>query len=101
MGRRDKMNIGDRIKNLRLKKGITVNKLANLAGVSQSYLRDIELGKKQPTVEYLSYICTALDITLEAFFANEDNNLTNEIKNLNERQKNALFEMIKSFKDAK
>ena len=95
------MNVGKRIKDLRLKKGITVNKLSNLAGVSQSYLRDIELGKKQPTIEYLSYICTALDITLEAFFAKEDNSLASEIKNLNERQRTALFEMIKSFKDAK
>lgn len=95
------MNVGERIKDLRLKKGITVNKLANLAGVSQSYLRDIELGKKQPTIEYLAYICSALDITLEAFFADRDDSLTGEIKNLNDRQKNAIFEMIKSFKDAR
>lgn len=41
-------NFGARIKELREKAGYTVNKLANLAGISQSYLRDIELGNKNP-----------------------------------------------------
>ena len=44
------MNVGERIKELREKRGLTVNKLANLAGISQSYLRDVELGNKNPTV---------------------------------------------------
>ena len=49
------MNVGERIKELREKRGLTVNKLANLAGISQSYLRDVELGNKNPTVETLSF----------------------------------------------
>ena len=60
-------DVGNRIKELRLRKGITVNALANLAGVSQSYVRDIELGNKKPTVEYLEYICDALNISLACF----------------------------------
>ena len=40
------MDVGKRITFFREKKGITVNKLANLSGISQSFLRDIELGKK-------------------------------------------------------
>lgn len=36
------MNIGERIAYFRSSKGLTVNKLANLSGISQSYLRDIE-----------------------------------------------------------
>ena len=69
------MKTGERIKYLRQKKGITVNKLANIAGISQSYLRDIELGVKTPTVEYLSYICDALEITLSSFFDTEQTTL--------------------------
>ena len=49
------MDVGSRIKYFRCKKNISVNKLANLAGVSQSYLRDVELGNKQPTIESVSY----------------------------------------------
>lgn len=70
------MELGEKIKSLRQERGYTVNKLANMAGISQSYLRDIELGNKQPTVEYLSYICGALKISLEEFFSE---NSTDEI----------------------
>ena len=62
------MNIGKRIAFFRNKKHYTVNKLATLAGISQSYLRDVELGKKNPTVEVLSYVCDALNISLRDFF---------------------------------
>lgn len=93
------MDIGQRIRFFREAKKITVNKLANMAGVSQSYLRDLELGNKQPTVEYLSYICEALGITLERFFS--ENEYNDEIKlllsELNNDQKIAVINMIKSF----
>ena len=69
------MNVGERIKYFREQKSITVNKLANLAGVSQSYLREIELGKKQPTIEYLEYICWALDISLKEFFSDDSSSI--------------------------
>ena len=48
------MNVASRITYLREKRGLTTNKLANLAGVSQSHLREIELGMRNPTVETLS-----------------------------------------------
>ena len=62
------MNVGLRIKELREQKGYSVNKLANMAGVSQSYLRDIEQGNKNPTVSFLSLLCEQLGITLKDFF---------------------------------
>ncbi len=65
------MDVGNRIVQLRTSKGITTNKLANLAGISQSYLREIELGRKNPTIEILSYICYGLQTTLHNFFAEE------------------------------
>lgn len=62
------MDVGTLIKQYRLERNYSVNKLANLAGISQSYLRDIELGKKNPTVETLSFVCEALHISLAEFF---------------------------------
>ena len=67
------MDVGKRIVELRERKNISTNKLANLAGVSQSYLRDLEMGQKNPTVEILSYICFALDISMQDFFAEPKN----------------------------
>lgn len=96
------MDVGNRIKELRERKNITVNKLATLSGISQSYLRDIELGNKNPTVDYLEYICFGLGISLREFFdvnnkENEDFLLT--INNLTDKQKSLLKELIKSFQE--
>jgi len=62
------MTVAQRIIELREKRGLTTNRLANLAGVSQSHLREIEMGERNPTVETLSYFCEALGVSLEEFF---------------------------------
>ncbi len=91
------MDVGARIRYFREKKGITVNKLANISGVSQSYLRDVELGNKQPTVEYLEYICYGLGITLKEFFnTDEKSSLENALEKLNPNQKEKLTDFINS-----
>lgn len=66
------MDIGVRIKQLRETKGYSINKLANKAGVSQSYLRDIELGSKNPTVAFISLLCEQLEISLRDFFSDTE-----------------------------
>lgn len=94
------MNIAERIKYFRTAKNYSVNKLANKAGISQSYLRDIELGNKNPTVEILSYICEALDISLQIFFSDTQNNellddsLTKKIYQLTPKQRMALRDFL-------
>ena len=65
------MDVGKQITFFRTEKGYSVNKLAALSGISQSYLREIELGNKNPTVEILTYLCDALGITLGEFFNTE------------------------------
>lgn len=92
------MNIGNRIAYFRKQNNITVNKLANLAGISQSYLRDLELSNKQPTVEYLSYICDALNISLAQFFSDEksENELLDLFNMLTDEQKEAVIGLLKS-----
>lgn len=90
------MDIGARISFFRTQKNYTVNKLANMAGISQSYLRDVELGKKNPTVEILSFVCDALDISLSDFFDDDtakritSDPLLNTIYRLNSEQREAL-----------
>ncbi|MGN0368359.1 MAG: helix-turn-helix domain-containing protein [Wujia sp.] len=94
------MEIGSRIKYFRKKKGYTVNKLANMAGVSQSYLRDVELGNKNPTVSFLSLLCDALDITLQEFFSEgtstmfSSDPLIERIYQLTQTQREALLHFL-------
>lgn len=91
------MDIGKRIAYFRTAKGYSVNKLANLSGISQSYLRDVELGNKNPTIEILSFICNTLEITLKEFFDEESKEelekdpLLAKIYQLTPEQKNALL----------
>lgn len=96
------MNIGERIIELRNAKGLTTNKLANLAGVSQSHLREIELGKRNPTVETLSYFCDVLGVSLSDFFAETGANeisplLLTAVKKLSQTQQIKLAELIDTF----
>lgn len=96
-------DVGSRITFFRTQKGISTNKLANLAGISQSYLRDIELGNKNPTVEVVYILCQALDISLCQFFDDKcsetilEDPLINQIYKLNSEQKNSLLDFLKTF----
>lgn len=93
------MNVAKRITQLREAKNLSVNRLANMAGISQSFLRDIELGKKNPTVETLSYFCDALEISLAEFFSDDiqiSPYLVSAAKKLDEQQQLKLAEFINS-----
>lgn len=96
------MNVGNRITSLRKDLNLTTNKLANKAGVSQSYLREIELGKKNPTVETLTYICDALNISLKDFFSEEKHSiepfLLSAIAKLSQSEQLKLAEFINEVK---
>ncbi|MEQ2371976.1 helix-turn-helix transcriptional regulator [Blautia sp. CLA-JM-H16] len=91
--------VGDRLRFFREQKQISTNKLANLAGISQSYVRDIEMGNKNPTIEIIFQLCRTLDISLKDFF-DDDNNLLSEdpliarIYRLNPAQREALLTFL-------
>lgn len=93
------MEIGKRIAFFRSSKGYSVNKLANLPGVSQSYLREIELGNRNPTVEFLSILCDTLGVTLKEFFDDQPGDpLISKIYQLTPRQRKALGDFLDSMK---
>ncbi|HBS10556.1 MAG TPA: XRE family transcriptional regulator [Firmicutes bacterium] len=68
----EKIEVARRIKELREKNHLSQNALANLAGVSPTYIYQLERGEKSPTIEYLNYICGALNISLNEFFSSND-----------------------------
>ena len=69
------LNISERIRELRMERGISTNKLSNMAGLSQSYVRKLENGECKPTVESLEMLCQALGITFEDFVNYKDKSL--------------------------
>ncbi|HUW65453.1 MAG TPA: helix-turn-helix transcriptional regulator [Spirochaetia bacterium] len=56
------MDITNRIIELRQARGYSTTKLASLAGIAQSTLREIEIGKTSPTWDTIQKVCKALDI---------------------------------------
>jgi XRE family transcriptional regulator, master regulator for biofilm formation len=60
------MSIGRRIQELRLKKGLSLTKLANRAGVAKSYIssveRDIQIN---PSIQFLQKISSVLGTTVD------------------------------------
>lgn len=94
------MEVGKRIAFFRTSKGYSVNKLANLSGVSQSYLREVELGNKNPTVEFLSVLCNTLGVTLKEFFDDQPADpLISKIYHLTPRQRKSLGDFLDSLND--
>lgn len=96
------MNIDKRITYFRTLKGYSVNKLATLSGISQSYLREIELGNKNPTVEILSILCETLEISLKDFFDEQEQEgffqdpLISKIYQLSSKQRKSLLDFLKT-----
>lgn len=92
------IDVAERLIYLREKRGITTNKLANLAGISQSAVREIELGTSNPTVETLSYFCEVLGVSMSEFFSEDDNELNeflvSSAKKLTESQQMKLADFI-------
>lgn len=64
--------IGERIKNLREKKGYSITKLADLAGVSKSYLSYIERNmQNNPSLQVMAKIAAPLDSNIEYLLGEE------------------------------
>ena len=99
------MDVGARIKTLRESRGWTTNRLANQCGLSQSFLRSVELGEKGISVENLALICDTLQLSLSEFFTDTDSTaapsdlLTEELQRLTPRQRQALAVFLQTFRD--
>ena len=96
----DKKEVADRIRELREARGMTQNALANAAGVSPTYIYQLERGEKSPTVEYLDHICWGLGVTIRDFFGEPelDGEIAAIFSELNEQQRHLLAELIKSLR---
>ena len=61
-------HVGDRIRQLRTGRGLSVRTLAATAGFSPSFISQVEHGQVSPSIASLERIAAALGITLGGFF---------------------------------
>ncbi len=104
MGGEAAMEIGARITELREARSLTTNRLANLCGLSQSFLRCVELGEKGISVENLKLICDKLEISLRDFFdvpeedASDEAVLLSQVRQLTAEQQVTLSSFLKTIR---
>ncbi len=94
--------IGQRIRNYRTKKGLSQEKLAELAGCHPTYIGQLERGEKNATLESVEKIASAMDISLSELFdklgKSGGNNIAAKCYDLvaskNEAEQKQLYKML-------
>lgn len=65
------MNIGEKVKNLRNERGMTLKQLSEATGLSTGFLSQFERGITTIAVEHLSNIAKIFDVKINYFFEEE------------------------------
>jgi len=63
------VNLGARLKQVRLRSGMSLREVARQLGVSPSFVSQLENGKSQPSVATLYSIAQLLDVSIDQLFA--------------------------------
>lgn len=101
-------HLGDKIKKLRKRQKLTLDKLAGIAGLSKSYLWELENRESQsPSAEKLFAIADALGVSTDYFLENDirdpeekhlDEAFFRGYKNLDPKDKEQLRKILDAFK---
>lgn len=68
MGNDVRHQVGSRIRSLREAAGISLRQFALSIGADKTYLSEVELGRRSPTLDTLERIAHGLGLTLEELF---------------------------------
>lgn len=63
------VQIGKLLKDLRDERGWSLREFGLIVGMNKTYLGDIELGKRNPTINSLEKIVAGYGLTVREFFA--------------------------------
>lgn len=93
---------GNRLKQIRMRKDISISTLAERVGVLSTYIPQLERGEKLPSFDTLICIANALDVTVDELvcdYVNADkttvaNNISRKMEGLNSKQQLYVEEMI-------
>lgn len=98
------MDVAERVRMLREAAGLSKGELGRRADLSESYIGQIESTKKHPTVDTIFHICKGLGITIQEFFAIDQDlsTLPPDIWDLVSKKENhGLLKLIKAMTDKK
>lgn len=93
------IELGKRVRELRKFRGWSVKELASKANMSSTFIYQLEQGKQNITVKYLSRLCNTLEISLAEFFDyKNDSGEIEETLRLTKKQREHLNNFIRSLK---
>ena len=101
----DSKTVGNRIREARIKKQHTQQRMAEMAGISQMYLGEIERGTKMPSLKSFIKIIEALDLSADYVLRDELSSgehyiydeITEKLKNLSPQQRKAASEILEAY----
>lgn len=66
------MELSERLKELRIKRGLSQYDLAKKLGVSKSTISMIEVGSRQPSIEMMETLCDYFNVSMDYLRGKED-----------------------------
>ena len=82
------------LKKRRKQLGFTQEKLAEMCNTDPCYIRQIEIGRRFPSLQYIERIAEALNIAPYRLFYDEANQDNNELLSLHTEQKQKIKTML-------
>src|ERR1044071_4817223 len=71
-------NFGDRVRTLRERQGVTLRQLAQLSGLSDRYIIQVEQGTANPSLESVLRLARALQTSVTGLLPEDAKNITAE-----------------------
>lgn len=90
------MKIGEAIKQIRLQKGFNQGEFAKICSISQTYLSQIENGRKLPNFNVIEYISSKCDIPIPIvlFLSLQESDVKDDKKEIFNLLKPLLIDII-------
>ncbi|HOJ92361.1 MAG TPA: helix-turn-helix transcriptional regulator [Dictyoglomaceae bacterium] len=99
------MNVGNRIRELRKNKNLKLEDLANMTGLSLSYISLVERGLKHPSLKALEKIADAFNVPTSFLFTEDkEENLEAFLRtntNLDDDERKMIIQLINSLEKKK
>ena len=101
----DKLTLGKKIREARLRKGYTQESLAKKAEIGAMYLGEIERGSKMPSLNIFVKLVEALDISADYILRDElpsgkeflFDEMTNKLKDLTPKQRKTAIDILDAY----
>lgn len=101
----NKVSLGKKLRDARLKKGDTQHALAEIAGIGDVYLGEIERGLKMPSLNIFIKIIEALDISADYVLRDEltsgkefiYDEITQKLNDLTPKQRKTAAEILDAY----